>query len=190
MAPAPGYLAVSPDSGTVFVASASSEGATTKPHDITTAYNAATGAQLWVTRYDGGNLAGVAVSPDGSRVYVTGSGHLGFETIAYNSATGARAAEHGVGTGGASKIVVSPDGSDLFVTGTATGSGGLSEYATVAYNAATGAQLWGARYQGPSGASSAPAALGLSAAGSTVFVTGTTTLASTHTEFATIAYQA
>jgi len=49
---------------------------------VTIAYNAATGARLWLSRYDGpvsSNDYGydVAVSPNGSKVFVTGSSHGG-----------------------------------------------------------------------------------------------------------------
>jgi DNA-binding beta-propeller fold protein YncE len=186
----PGYLAVSPDSATVFVTDASSQGSH-GAHYVTTAYHAATGVQMWVARYDLGKLTGVTVSPDGSHVFVTGSGSRGFETIAYNTATGARLwAAPGLGNGTAVAIAASPDGSAVFVTGAILLSGSASEYATIAYSATTGAQLWAARYHGPAGASSSPAALGVSPDGSSVFVTGTSTLPSGHTEFATVAYGA
>jgi hypothetical protein len=47
---------------------------------------------------------------------------------------------------------VSPDGSKVFVTGQSLGSGSGSDYATVAYDAASGAKLWSRRYNGPANA--------------------------------------
>ena len=80
------------------------------------AYSAATGARLWVKRYNGpaskaDRAASVAVSPGGTRVFVTGS-----------SETSTPSVEH---------------------------PGFYDDYATVAYDAATGAQLWVKRYNGP-----------------------------------------
>lgn len=46
------------------------------------------GTRLWIRQYRGSDRpAAVAVSPDGNRVYVTGSN---FDTIAYKAATGTR----------------------------------------------------------------------------------------------------
>jgi outer membrane protein assembly factor BamB len=66
-------IVVSPDGSTVFVAGG------TQPrrhgHDsfLTIAYDAATGARLWVNRgQTGGFASAVTVSPDGSAVFVTG----------------------------------------------------------------------------------------------------------------------
>jgi hypothetical protein len=52
------------------------------------AYDAATGAQLWVTRYNGLGNEGcqansVAVSPNGKTVFVTGSAGNDYATVAY-----------------------------------------------------------------------------------------------------------
>jgi hypothetical protein len=46
-------------------------------------------------------------------------------------------------------LAVSPGGGTVFVTGVSQGTTSGLDYATVAYNAATGAQLWVKRYSGP-----------------------------------------
>ena len=116
------------------------------------------GTQLWIKRYNGtdnggGQARSVAVSPSGSTVYVTGNSYgkgtssiADYATVAYNAATGTQlwvARYNGLGNGGgqAESVAVSPSGSTVFVTGLATGTK-YSYYATVAYSAATGTQLW------------------------------------------------
>src|SRR5260221_3259423 len=49
----------------------------------------------------------------------------------------------------ANSVAVSPAGGTVFVTGASGGSSLKYDYGTVAYNAATRAPLWGARYNGP-----------------------------------------
>jgi hypothetical protein len=49
----------------------------------------------------------------------------------------------------ARSAAVSPDGSTVYVTGYSQGTSS-DEYATIAYNAATGARLWASRYNDPS----------------------------------------
>src|SRR6266576_4075502 len=111
----------------------------------TVAHNAATGAQEWVARYDGGanssgdDPVGLALTSDGSRLYVLGSsGGIpvsepgatnvtnGFTVVAYDAANGAQlwVAQHlnpfdpnSLMFGRAIAIAVSPDGSHIFVTG-------------------------------------------------------------------------
>jgi outer membrane protein assembly factor BamB len=77
-------------------------------------------------------------------------------------------------TDAAAAVAVSPGNNDnnaAFVTGS---SGRLSreDYATVAYDATTGAELWAKRYDGPTHDPDEAFALALSPDGTKVFVTG------------------
>jgi outer membrane protein assembly factor BamB len=120
-------------------------------------------------------------------VYCTGligrESSSAYLTVAYNAATGARvwrtvyAGE--AGSDAADAIAASPDGSTVYVTGetqpfvagqTTVRS---SNYATVAYNASTGARLWTAIHQGAMGQHLVVArSVTVSPDSSTVFVTG------------------
>src|SRR5206468_3271033 len=103
----------------------------------------------------------VAVSPDGSKAFVTGYSYGGsgtfddYATIAYDAATGQalwvkRYNGPGNGNDTAYSVAASPDGSKAFVTGDSYGGSGTSDdYATIAYDAATGQALWVKRYNGP-----------------------------------------
>jgi PQQ-like domain len=193
---------------TVFVTGVSASTAT-GPDYATTAYDAVTGARLWVKRYNGpadraDEADWVAVAPGGGTVYVTGvsrgvTSGTDYATIAYDAATGAQlwaARYNGPANGGAnaSAVAVSPDGATVFVTGfskrTLTTRRGNTDYATVAYDAATGARLWVARYNGPGKREDTAASLAVSPAGRTVFVTGTSTGFSSGGDSATVAYNA
>ena len=200
-------LAVSPTGGTVYVTGVSGgiSGGVSSYDYGTVAYNAATGAQLWFARYNGpGNgddkAASIAVSPSGATVFVTGestgtpSGH-DYATVAYNAATGAQlwvARYNGPGNGedAATSVAVSPSGGSVFVTGYSTGATSGYDYATVAYNAATGAQLWVKRYNGPGNGDDLAFALAVSPSGGTVYVTGTSSSKGEGPGYATVAYDA
>ena len=149
--------AASPNGKTVFVTGYTTAGST---EDYTTvAYNDATGTQLWAARYnDPGHTTdqaySVAVSPDGTAVFVTGEsltteGGKDYATVAYNAATGTQlwvARYNGPSNNGAAaEVAVSPDSKAVFVTGSSLGTPTGEDYATVAYNAASGAQLSGLR---------------------------------------------
>ena len=180
-------VAVSPGGTRVFV-TGTSQGATSHYDSATVAYSAVTGARLWARRYNGpGNgddhAYSVAVSPDGARVFVTGTsegvGHsaFGYATVAYNAVTGAqlwarRYLGPGNGFSTAWSVAVSPGGTRVFVTGSSQGAGSGQDYATVAYNAATGAQLWAQRYNGPANGSDYALSVAVSPGGTRVFVTG------------------
>lgn len=116
--------------------------------------HAASLTQTWADRYVGGTdfqyAQSLAVSPDGSMVYVTGisAGPINegdpydaFATIAYDAATGDvvwldRYSDWEIDNW-ASTVVVSPDGQRVYVTGL-TPNG----YPIVSYDAATGERLW------------------------------------------------
>ena len=120
----------------------------------------AAGDQVWVARYDGvgqhksDRANAVAVSPDGSKVYVTGDsfsgpggGEYGYATVAYDATSGAQLwqARFAGGRGGfnsASHIVATA--TRVLVGGQASAPDATNgnDATTVGYDAATGRQLW------------------------------------------------
>lgn len=170
-------VAVSPDGSTVFVTGTT-----------TLAYDAATGAKLWTRPYQNGGAKSLVVSQDGSTVFVTGG--VGFDlTVAYDASTGSTLwARHYTGPGDAGtqalSAAVSPNGSTLFVTGTTAYNTGISQYETVAYDAATGAMRWAEVYLSRAGTNVADS-VAVSPDGTHVYVTGNSAGV-----YATIAYDA
>ncbi len=150
------------------------------------AYDAATGAQRWVRRYNGPGNGGdqaraVVAGPGGHAVYVTGSSSspttgLRFATVSYSAATGAQRWVRRYNGYGGNSVAASPDGHAVYVTG---GSG--SGYRTIGYDAATGARLWARNYY----ALEAAVSVAASPDGHAVYVTGTSVAA-----FGTVAYDA
>ena len=91
-------------------------------------------------------MRGMAVSPDGSRLVITGrvtvNGVLHAVTIAHNPATGRvlwyavyALSNQGVEGTTPAAVVVSPDSSRVFVTGLGTPAVGNWNFVTVAYRA-------------------------------------------------------
>ena len=195
-------VAASPGGRIVFVTGTSSSGGSLGTDYGTVAYSAASGAQLWAEHYSGSGAASsratsVAVSPTGGRVFVTGADANDYGTVAYSAVTGAQLwAKHYSGPGNyddfATSVAVSPDGKALFVTGASTGAAApirRYDYATVAYSAATGAQLWIKRYNGPGNKDDSASSVAVSPRADTVFVTGGSIGATSQIDYATIAYR-
>jgi DNA-binding beta-propeller fold protein YncE len=186
-------VTVSPDGSRVFVTGTADKRADPTLYDsVTLAYDAATGTQLWLARIPGpvhppadSGTAAIAVSPDGSAVYVTGAINGAYQTQAYSTATGTslwRAIYTGPASNGndaADAIAVSPNGLTVYVTGGAqpyaagTTQVKASDYATIAYNAVTGARFWASTYQGALGDHIVAArSVAVSPDSSAAFVTG------------------
>jgi hypothetical protein len=195
-------IAVSPDGSMVFVAGRSSTD-TTKTDYITLAYDAATGVRVWKERYSStlglsfDEAAALGVSPDGSTVFVTGAADGGpaqtdYVTVAYDASTGQHrwtARYAGLYRDDARTLSVSPDGSAVFVSGFSVSSTAL-DIETIAYDAATGAELWKARYDGPTHREDQANAMGVSPDGSSVYVTGFSDGSNRKRDFVTLAYKA
>ena len=206
-------IGISPDGKHVYVTGKSAgpqTGNSNPTFDFATiAYDAATGAQEWVARFNGvGNDPGLpidsgsgepnalAVSPDGSRIFVTGqgAGTLGpqYTTVAYDLSGNQLWSASYSGTGSnyniANSVAVGPGGTQVYVTGTSAGTTTKRDYATVAYNASTGAQNWVARYDGPASGNDQASSVATSPDGLHVYVTGKSETANGYTDDATVAY--
>lgn len=120
----------------------------------TVAYDAASGKRLWQAAEDGmsNGVAWLAVSPDGSAAYVTGtvapeSADAAYRTVAYGLRNGKRLWGATFRTGTAQHDVASVVATDALVVVdgvTSEGSAGTA-VTTIAYDARTGAQKWVAR---------------------------------------------
>jgi hypothetical protein len=197
-------LGVSADGTTVFV-TGSSVGSTTSGDYATVAYNATNGTPLWIKRYNGpanssDSASSVRVGSDGTKVFVSGysdaaTGSPDYATVAYNAADGTplwvkRYNGPANSYDSAYSLGVSPDGSKVFVSGESYAANGFADYATVAYNAANGTQLWVKRYNGPGNSYDVAASVGVSPDGTKVFVTGQSVGSTTSEDYATVTYNA
>lgn len=192
-------IAIDPDGETVFVTGTS---AASDSDYATVAYNATTGEELWVARYDGpGNdfdqALDLVVSPDGSRVFVTGDSYgmnSDATTIAYDADSGVELwvaryngppNHHDRGYA----VAVSPDGSHVYVAGVSYRPSQFNskDAFTVSYDADSGAELWAAVYD--AGRTDGMGDVAVSPDGSRVYVTGATNRGDGY-EFLTLAYDA
>jgi DNA-binding beta-propeller fold protein YncE len=195
----PAAVAVAPDGMAVYVTGNSFGGPSTSTDMATVAYDAVTGDEMWVARYDGpahDTDAATALVADHEAVYVTGAsigadGTLDFLTVAYHTATGAElwTARH-QGPGGsydeAFALAVSHDGM-LLVTGYDAGTG--SDFATVAYDAATGDEMWVATLDGPGHGDDAARSIRMVHHGHIAYVTGFASTSKSDADYMTAAYE-
>lgn len=146
--------AVSPDSGTVYVSGYTRVAGVSNTYIVAVwAYNAATGASVWqralpaFTEVASEEAVQMAVSPDGSKIFLATSAQANsagaaFSAAALDPATGAKLWAHGSHVSGnnwhsfSSSLAVSPDGSRIYVTGTVNSPtpNQIGSMATVAYS--------------------------------------------------------
>jgi outer membrane protein assembly factor BamB len=198
-------IAISPNGSTLYVTGRSTGRAHLNFDDATVAYKASTGAQVWVSRYNGkankdDYANDVVVAPNGRTVFITGGSNgktsdTDYATIAYNASTGKRLwVERYNGPANlwdyGRWLAVTPDSKTVVVTGQSWGGATAYDYATIAYNASTGAPLWTKRYSAtpPGYNNDYPDAIAISPDGSTVYVSGYSENAGTESDFATVAY--
>jgi extracellular elastinolytic metalloproteinase len=169
----------------------------------TVAYDAKTGDELWVVRHDGPQFAfisGPNLGVSSTRVFVTGfsqraDGGTDIRTVAYDARTGAklwdsrRDGPQFFFFAAGPTLDVNEDGSRVFVTGTSESADTGDDFATVAYDAKTGAERWVARYDGPATGFS-PSVVRASEDGSRVIVTGGSTRPGAGSDYGTVAYDA
>jgi hypothetical protein len=89
-----------------------------------------------------------------------------------------------------SSLAVNPDGSRVFVTGTSPRYASPNDYATVAYDAATGEPVWIARYDGPASGYDAAHSIAVTPNGATVIVAGSSYGVGIETNSLTVGYNA
>jgi DNA-binding beta-propeller fold protein YncE len=166
----------------------------------TVAYDLETGHQLWWSKYwvGFGGLSvprGIAVTPDGARVFVTGLSDDGlidgygaqgrdYATVGYDAATGSELwVAHYDGPAGARDqahaVAVTPDGASVIVTGHSDAgpsdtqpNGPSWDFVTIAYDTTSGNQQWLARYNGSLSQRDIAYDLALSPSGDAVYVAG------------------
>jgi WD40 repeat protein len=169
---------------------------------VTIAYDTSSGDVAWTRRYGVKDQAGagwaLTVSPDGSTVFVTGysdtpTGNEDYATIAYDATDGTvlwmrryDGPQSKVDT--PTTIGVTTDGSKVIVSGTSVGLTSSFDFATIEYDANTGAVVWLDRYDGPFGGIDGANALVVSPDGTSVYVTGASDGQNGQDDFATVAY--
>ena len=213
-------LALSKDGTRIFVTGQSPD-ANGKNDYLTIAYDAADGAELWISRYSTAQESianGLVLSGDGERLYVTGYSaaaiaappapeiaNYDFGTVAYDTATGQElwvarydgpAAFWDIAYSIGVASVRQPDDTlreQVFVIGRSNGASAANnhaDFATAAYDGATGDELWVTRYDGPASDRDLAYAIETSPDGSSVFVTGESVGNGTSSDYATISYNA
>ena len=188
-------LALDP-SGALYVTGGST-GGSGKREFVTIKYNDLSGRELWVRRYDGpgtGDDFAHEVSLDASGNIIvaglsTGDGtDIDLVTIKYGPDLEEWHAEYnGPANGDDDPQAIASDGSgNLYVAASSENSVGNVDYLTIKYDP-DGNKLWEMAYNGPGNGNDVPSAIAVDDTGN-VYVTGSSSGATTGGDFATIMY--
>ena len=180
-----------------------SVGAHSEQDYATIAYNAATGARVWIKRYNGpgGNYDAansVTEATTGGRCSSPGSAprkhrvRLCDDRLQRRHGRGRWVDRYNGPANGydeARSIAAARHGAKVFLTGYSEGAGSGSDFATVAYNSVTGDRLWVRRYNGPGNESDEASQVAVGPDGRKIFVAGASASAAS-LDYATVAYDA
>ena len=197
-------IGVSPDGTMVFITGQSAGPSSSQI--LVVAYKAANGGRAWSTRIGSqllfDEVRALAVSPDGSVVFVTGVRRYfddtDIRTIALDASTGtvlwSRRYE---GTfhqsSAATDLKVSPDGSLVVMVGwVETGGPGFGSHdsVAVAYNAATGSRRWVDRFDAKANSEDAGFGVEIAADGTAVYVAAVSASLTNGLDYLILAYDA
>lgn len=185
----PNAMAASPDGNSVYVImTESAPGSDLRSRWAVVARDVDTGAERWSYREDGAPTgysvpSSITVSPDNTRVYVSGTQREDYWAVdgslvlkAFDAQTGeilwTETYNGTPGYDGARQVIVSPDGAEIYTAGV-SGAGGNYDYTALAFDAATGQRRWVTRYKGVDlDGSDAPFDVALTPDGSTLLMTG------------------
>ncbi|WP_345158346.1 SBBP repeat-containing protein [Pontibacter saemangeumensis] len=187
--------------GGVFVTGFVSSSSTSEDY-ATIRYDAATGQQVWVQRYNGQDNSGdaaaaIAIDNEGG-VVVTGTsnrsdGTSDFATVRYDAATGQQAwVSRYEGEGSNfdwARAIATDNSGNVYVTGLSFGESTTADFATIRYEAATGQQIWVQRDNGSIDGYDDVKAIAVDNAGG-VYVTGNTSGIDGATDVVTVRYAA
>lgn len=185
--------------------------------DLTiTAYDTDHGSAAWSSKHASGigptlplfngvaALQPLAISPNGSTVFVSGYGSNLFrrqmETLAYDLGTGqqrwlatyAAPLAPALAVHAGHSVTVTPDSTSVIVTGASfrdSANREQNDVLTLSYQATTGEQEWGARYTGAARGQDSGMSLALSPDGRSLYVTGIEQRSPTDHDYVTMAYR-
>lgn len=208
----PSQVVASPDGRAVFVVEITGDGpwaeSTPRHAPLTVmAFRTSDGHLLWQVHLGapirpgtGAQSAALAVSPDGTDVFVTGSGAPpgGHSTVPRVFTAALRATDgyrlwtalYGPGGSGATAIAVDPVLARVYVAGSSHPTAPNADFLTVAYRAGDGHRLWAATYAGPAGRDDAARSIAVDPRGTWVAVTGWSEGSQGETQTATVLYAA
>jgi len=186
------------DSAGNVYATGTSLGAIGDAGDYATIKYDAHGNQLWSARYDGGHsdyARSMALDAQGN-THVTGYSYNGngsgfnYATVKYdtygNELWRVLHGDPDQTSRDRARAIVIDDAGNVYVTGNGFVDIGIDDYLTVKYDA-SGNELWAARYNGPDNGSDSAWSLTVDASGN-VYVTGSSYMEATKSDYATIKY--
>jgi len=174
-------LAVSPDGSRVFATGIDNSDSGGQYYTGTVSFNASTGHLAWFRGFGkccSSSGDDVAVSDDGSVVYVSAYNSTEWARIAYRASDGHTLWQHSGGAGGLGMVA---GGNRVFI--------GTDRFALAAFRASDGDRVWNSRYVGPSGKDVATD-IGIGPGGGRVYLIGASNAPGNGPDFATVAFGA